>query len=108
MGLFSSRNADWEEEFDARLNDPTVKKDVMKNWGPTLKPTETRVADDDGTMRRRNGEGCCGCGQWSDHHGNSPDYRDRDRPTVTNSRVDHHDDGEHGDEEPRRGFLGIF
>lgn len=55
----------WEAEYDRRLNDPTVRKDKMNNGLNPFRPSEARVADDAGTMRRRSGEGCCGCGKWS-------------------------------------------
>lgn len=79
----------WAEEFDRREKDPTVEKDKMNNWGNPFRPSETRVADDEGTLRRRNGLGCCGCGKWR-----STTYRlfavwDRDR----NKDHHRHDDG---------------
>lgn len=100
MGWFSGSS--WQDEYDARLEDPGVKKDVMRNFG-LFKPREVRVADDAGVMRRRNGDGCCGCGRWSDHHGNVPDEHTPTgkEPVVT----DHHS---RDDDEPRRLFLGIF
>lgn len=87
----------WAKEYDRRLNDPTVAKDKMKNGFNPFRPTETRVADDEGTMRRRNGEGCCGCGQWK-----STTYRlfavwDRNR------NKDHH---RHEDGSTKRGKRG--
>lgn len=66
FGVFSNKKLRaWEAEFDARMKDPTVKKDVMKGFIFRGATNEPRVMDDEGTMRRRNGDGCCGCGQWS-------------------------------------------
>lgn len=59
----SERKA-WEDEFDRRLEDPSIRKDKMSNPFNPFRPSEVRVEDDEGTMRRRNGEGCCGCGKW--------------------------------------------
>lgn len=89
----------WEREYDARLKDPKVHKDVMKNGG-IFKPTETRVADDTGTMRRRNGDGCCGCGRWNNHHG---EEIDTGRPVVDHP---HSHDEDEGPKE--KFFLGLF
>lgn len=63
----------WAAEFDKRLKDPDVKKDLMDNAG-IVRPREVRVADDEGTMRRRNGNGCCGCGKWTNHHSQDTMY----------------------------------
>ncbi|MGH7883420.1 MAG: hypothetical protein ACREN8_11055 [Candidatus Dormibacteraceae bacterium] len=101
MGIFNSRDKEWEDEFDARLKDPNVEKDVMRNLG-IIRPREVRVKDDAGTMRRRNGDGCCNCGQWSvDQH--NADFSDK--PVVKHSH--HHDEPEPREDGPKL-FFGIF
>jgi hypothetical protein len=98
MGLFSGKsNTSWETEFDRRAADPKAPKDRMTNW--RVGGSETRVADDDGVMRRRNGAVCCGCGKG--RHGDSadPENVDLDKPNFSS----HH----HEEETPRR-FLGLF
>lgn len=79
---------EWEAEHDRRLEDPNIRKDKMSNTFSLIRPSEVRVADDEGTMRRRNGDGCCGCGQWhsetyktdpvwgSSHHHDTDDSND--------------------------------
>jgi hypothetical protein len=100
---------DWAEEYDARLTDPGVHKDKTRGGmlrgilGITSGTKEVRVADDTGTMRRRNGEGCCGCGRWTNHHGEEVDTG---HPVVNDSKVhSHHDDK--GDDESKL-FWGLF
>lgn len=86
---------EWEREFDARLRDPSVKKDVMANWG-LLRPREVRVEDDEGTMRRRNGDGCCGCGRW---------HSTQETPTWSGPVVTHHHaEAEHHHEAPQKSW----
>lgn len=98
----------WEEEFDARLNDPSVHKDTMRGGilrgilGITSGVREVRVSDDNGTMRRRNGDGCCGCGRWTNHHGEDVDTG---HPVVNDSKADSH--AHEKDDNPKL-FLGLF
>lgn len=88
MGKVSREEREaWAAEFDRRLKDPTVKKDKMHNPFNPIRPTETRVADDEGTMRRRNGDGCCGCGKWRSETFRRFAFWNKDR------NKDHHHDG---------------
>ena len=92
MRPFSGKPS-WKEEYDRRLKDPTVPKDTMKSW--RLGGSETRVADDAGILRRRNGAVCCGCGRagaGDAHH----------TEATIDSTHSHH-----GDDEPKL-FLGLF
>ena len=101
MGLFFKSRAEreWEEEFDRRLNDPTIKKDVMRNWG-LFKPREVRIADDHGSMMRRNGEPCCGCGR-----GAHPGDAYSDRPRWSKPKFDHHHDNTPTHDATGGGFM---
>jgi hypothetical protein len=91
------RNKDWEAEYDRRLADPSVHKDKMDNFLNPFRPSEVRVADDEGTMRRRNGEGCCGCGKWhSETYKADPVWEPH-----------HHDSDDHHDDGPKL-IWGIF
>jgi hypothetical protein len=92
----SDRKA-WEEEFDRRVASGKYKTDKMDNFLNPSRPTEIRVEDDAGTMRRRNGEGCCGCGKWhTETFAKDPEYT---------STADHH---HHGEDDGPKLFLGIF
>ena len=97
MGSRADRQA-WEAEYDRRLADPDVRKDTMKSW--RVGGSETRVADAEGVMRRRNGEACCGCGKgdygphWQDHH------FDLNKPAISSDSRD---------DPPGKGLIfGIF
>jgi hypothetical protein len=101
MGLFSGGRS-WAEEYDRRLEDARVKKDVMKSW--RVCGRETRVADDKGVMRRRNGEVCCGCGKGNYGGRDQDRYHEFDLDKPAYDHHAHHD----AEEPPRRRFLGIF
>jgi hypothetical protein len=97
--MFGKKNSGWETEFDRRLANPNVKKDVMKGgW----RGRETRVEDDNGVMRRRNGAVCCGCGHGTHDNAKDTSRVDLDQPDYTPS---HHDTPD--DDGPKM-FLGIF
>lgn len=91
---------DWEEEFDRRVASGNHRTDRMTNFLNIFRPSELRVEDDEGTMRRRNGEGCCGCGKWS-----SETYR---QDPVWDKQSHHHDDHHHDDDDEPKLFLGLF
>jgi hypothetical protein len=94
------KNSGWAAEYDARLDDPNVKKDVMKGgW----RGRETRVEDDNGVMRRRNGAVCCGCGHGTHDNAHDTSRVDLDRADYTPRS--HHDGKE--DDGPKL-FLGLF
>ena len=101
MGWFSSKN-NWEEEYDRRVASGEYRTDKMSNFLNPFRPSETRVADDEGTMRRRNGEGCCGCGKWS-----SETYKAN--PQFTPTTEDHPHDHHHDDQDDGPKLLwGLF
>jgi hypothetical protein len=73
------------------MKDPRYRKDKMNNPLNPFRPSEVRVEDDEGTMRRRNGDGCCGCGKWeTTTFSQKPVWTHHDDD-------DHHHDGDHGD-----------
>ena len=98
MGLFSGGSGSWHDEFDRRVDDPSVKKDTMRSW--RLGGSETRVADDDGVLRRRNGSVCCGCGKAG--------AGDAAHDTPSLHGGSHHGDDHHDDDGSSGLFLGIF
>jgi hypothetical protein len=98
MGIFKSRaQKKWEAEYQRRLSDPTVKKDVMTSW--RLGGSEVRVADANGEMRRPNGEQCCGCGQaprnikpYKSHHHDDNHHSNDHHHAEENANQDNPDD----------------
>jgi hypothetical protein len=95
---------EWEAEYDRRINDPSVKKDTMKSW--RVGGSEIRVVDDNGVMRRRNGEVCCGCGKGN--YGNRSEHQ-YDEFDLNKPVYDHHhaeeDNRHNSDDDAPRGYF---